>query len=140
MDGLSGAASIIAVLEISAKVVSLCVQYSVAVKDAKRDIERLQGKVIDLDNVLKEVQKLLGKEDKSQLSTTRELVALLKECYEQLQELKTQLEPGRGHKAMRRVGFRALKWPFTGKQVEKMVNSIEQYGHTFSLALQIDQT
>jgi hypothetical protein len=41
MDGLSGAASIIAVVEISAKVVSLCVQYSVAVKDAKRDIERL---------------------------------------------------------------------------------------------------
>src|SRR5258707_15710441 len=105
MDGLSGAASIVAVVEISAKVLSLCVQYSVAVKDAKRDIERLQKKVADIKNVLEDVRNLLDKQDKSQLSTTRELVDPLKECFEQLQELKTQLEPGRGRKAMRRVGF-----------------------------------
>jgi hypothetical protein len=140
MDGLSGAASIIAAVQISAKVVSLCVQYSLAVKDAKEDIERLQKKVTDIKNVLEEVRKLLDKQDKSQLSITRELVDPLKECYQQFQELKAQLEPGRGRKAMRRVGFRALKWPFTSKQVEKMVVSLERYGHTFSLALQVDQT
>jgi septal ring factor EnvC (AmiA/AmiB activator) len=140
MDGLSGAASIIAVVEISAKVVSLCVQYSVAVKDARRDIERLQRKVTDIKNVLEKVRNLLDKQDKSQLHTARELADPLKDCREQLQELETQLEPGRGRTAMRRVGIRALKWPFTSKQVEKMVVSLEQYGHTFSLALQIDQT
>jgi hypothetical protein len=140
MDGLSGAASIIAVVEISAKVVSLCLQYSAAVKDARKDIERLQRKVTDIKNVLEKVRNLLDEQDESQLRTARELVDPLKECCEQLQELKTQLEPGRGRKAMRRVGIRALKWPFTSKQVEKMVVSLEQYGHTFSLALQIDQT
>lgn len=140
MDGLSGAASIIAVVDISAEVASLCFQYSVAVKDAKRDIERLRKKVIDVKNVLEEVQKLLDKEDKSQLSTTRTLLDSLKECHQQLQGLKAQLEPSRGRKTMQQFGFRALKWPFTSKQVEKMVASLEQYEHVFSLALQVDQT
>ena len=140
MDGLSGAVSIIAVVDMSAKVASLCFQYSVAVKDAKRDIERLQKKVTDIKNVLEEIRRLLDKQDKLQLSTTRKLLDSLEECHLQLQGLKTQLEPSRGRKAMQRVGFRALKWPFTSKQVENMVVSLEQYKHTFGLALQVDQT
>ena len=40
MDGLSGAVSVIAVINISAKIASLCYQYSVAVEDAKDDIEK----------------------------------------------------------------------------------------------------
>ncbi|KAF2738129.1 hypothetical protein EJ04DRAFT_429802 [Polyplosphaeria fusca] len=139
MSGLSGAASVIAVVDISAKVASLCFQYSNEVKHAKEDIERLRRKVNDINNVLGELQRLL-KQSKSQLSTTREMVDSLKECYQQLQDLKVQLELSRGRKAMRRVGIQALKWPFTSKQVEKMVVSLEQYQHTFSLALQVDQT
>ena len=138
MDGLSGAASVIAVVDIAAKVASLCFQYSVAVKDAKRDIEHLQGKVTDIKNVLEEVRGLLDKEGKPQLSTTRKLLDSLNGCHQQLQELKAQLEPGRGRRAMQRVGLRALKWPFTSKQVDKTVTSLEQYEHTFSLALQVD--
>ena len=140
MDGLAGASSVIAVVDISAKVASLCFQYSVAVKDAKRDIERLQKKVTDIKNVLVEVGRLLDKGDKSQLSTTRKLLDSLEECYQQLQGLKAQLEPGGSRKAMQRVGLRALKWPFTSKQVEKIVATLEQYEDTFSLALQVDQT
>jgi hypothetical protein len=41
IDSLPGAISGIAVIDISAKVVSLCLQYSVEVKHLKGDIERL---------------------------------------------------------------------------------------------------
>jgi hypothetical protein len=41
---------------------------------------------------------------------------------------------------MSRFGFRALKWPFTSKQVDKVVLNLEGYEQTFSLALQVDQT
>ena len=57
----------IAVVDISAKVASLCFQYSVAVKDAKADIERLHRKVTDINNVLEKLQQLLDKQEKSQL-------------------------------------------------------------------------
>jgi hypothetical protein len=52
MDGLSGAASVIAVIDISAKIVSLCFRYSMAVKDAKDDIKRVQRKLSDITHIL----------------------------------------------------------------------------------------
>ena len=155
MDGLSGAASVIAVVDISAKVASLCFQYSVAVKDAKRDIGRLQKKVTDIKNVLEKLRQLLDEQDESRLSTTRTLAQAkqsptaslpgsLQRCLQELTELEAtlqaKLEPSGRRKAMRRFGFRALKWPLTSKEVEKTVQSLEKYGHTFSLALQVDQT
>ncbi|OCK76126.1 hypothetical protein K432DRAFT_385677 [Lepidopterella palustris CBS 459.81] len=74
MDGLSGAASVIAVIDMSAKVASLCFKYSVEVKHAKEDIDRLHQKAKAISNVLEKLQRLLDKQDKSQLSTTRKLL------------------------------------------------------------------
>jgi hypothetical protein len=56
LDGLSAAASVTAIIDISAKVVSLCFQYSAAVKDAKKDIERLRRTVTNVKNVLEGVK------------------------------------------------------------------------------------
>ncbi|KAF2186021.1 hypothetical protein K469DRAFT_750009 [Zopfia rhizophila CBS 207.26] len=140
MDGLSVAASVIAVINISAKITSLCFQYSVAVKDAEKDIERLQRKATDIKGVLEKIKRLLDGRDKAGLSTTYELSDSLAECFRQLEELKTELEPGKTRKAMSRFGVRALKWPFTSKQVEKIVSGLERYEQTFAVALQVDQT
>ncbi|KAI9778859.1 MAG: hypothetical protein M1839_007822 [Geoglossum umbratile] len=140
MDGLSGAASVIAVIDISAKISSLCFQYSVAVKDAKKDVERFQKKVTDIKAVLEKVKQLLDGQDRARLSTTHELSGSLKECLWELEELEAELEPGKTRKAMSRFGVRALKWPFTSKQVEKTISSLERYERSFALALQVDQT
>lgn len=137
MDGLSGAASVIAVVDISAKIVSLCYQYSVTVKDAKNDVECIKKKVDDVKRVLEGVKKLLDRPHKARLSTTYDLFMSLEQCLRELGSLKSRLESG---KAMSRFGVRALKWPFTSKQVEKIVSSLEAHEHTFTLALQIDQT
>lgn len=143
MDGLSGAASVIAVVDISAKVASLCFQYSVAAKDAKRDITRLQQKVTNIKSVLEELQQLVDKQG-SQLPSTHKLLESLKQCRQQLQDLegklKTNLEPSGRRKAMSKLGFRALKWPLTSKEVEKAVQNLENYGNIFDHALQVDQT
>lgn len=140
MDGISGAASLIAVIEISAKIASLCFHYSVAIKDAKYDIERLQKKVVDLQNVLKAVKHLLDERDNTRLPATQKLTGSLKDCFLQLEELKTMLDLGKTRKAMSRLGVRALKWPFTSKEIEKIINGLEKCEQTFSLALQVDQT
>jgi hypothetical protein len=60
MDGLSGAVSVIAVVNISVKIVLLCCQYSVAVKDAKDDIERVRRKVSDITYILEMIKQLLN--------------------------------------------------------------------------------
>lgn len=141
MDGFSGAASVIAVIDLSAKIASLCFHYSVAVKDAKKDIERLQRKVADLKDILEEMKQLLldGRND-PRLSAAHKLEGPLKNCFLLLEGLKTQLDPGKTRKAMRRLGMRALKWPFTSKEVVKIIDDLERYQQTFVLALQVDQT
>jgi hypothetical protein len=140
MDGLSGAASVIAVIDISAKITSICYQYSVAVKEAKDDIERVQRIVSDITHILEKLRQLLDSQDKTRLSSTHGLLDSLRQCLQDLEDVKAKLEPGKSRKTMSRFGFRALKWPFTSKQVDKIVSTLEGYQQTFMLALQVDQT
>ena len=140
MDGLSAAASVIAVIEISAKVASLCFQYSVAVKNAKEDAQRLQKKADNIGHTLRGLKQQLERPDGTRLSATRTLTEALQECLVLLQKLETQLKPGKTRRAMSRFGGRAMKWPFKSKQIEKTIASLEKYEQTFSLSLQIDQT
>ncbi|KAF1937526.1 hypothetical protein EJ02DRAFT_515146 [Clathrospora elynae] len=140
MDGLSGAASVIAVIDMSAKITALCFQYSIAVKDAKNDIERIKKKVGDIKRILESIKELLDGSHKARLCTTHGLFKSLKQCLRELQELNEELEPGKTRKTMSRFGVRALKWPFTSKQVERIISSMEGYEQTFTLALQVDQT
>ncbi|KAI9667819.1 MAG: hypothetical protein M1821_000638 [Bathelium mastoideum] len=141
MDGLSSAASIIAVIDISAKIISLCSQYFSAVKKAKNDIERVQRKLGDIKHILEMIKQLLDKQETTRLSTTHDLLDSISRCLRELQDLEVTLEPEPGN--TRRVtggnGVRALKWPFTSKQVNKVVSSLEKYEQTFVLALQVDQ-
>jgi superfamily I DNA and RNA helicase len=127
MDGLSGAASVIAVIDISAKIVSLCFRYSMAVKDAKDDIERVQTKLSDIAHILEQIKQLLDSQDKTRVSTTQGLFSSLAQCLTKLKSLQVELEPGKTRKTMSRIGLRALKWPFTSKQVDKIVSNLEGY-------------
>jgi hypothetical protein len=140
MDGVSSGASVIAVIEVSAKVIALCSQYIAAVKNAKKEIECIQKKVSDIKHIAEGIKKLLNGPHKAQLSTTHGLFESLDQCLQQLQQLREQLEPGTTRKVMSRFGFRALKWPFNSKQVENTLSSLEVYERSFTLALQVDQT
>ena len=135
MDGLSAATSVVAVINISAKVATLCFQYSAAVKDAKEDIERLKKKVVDIKGVLEEWEQLLRRSDKTRLPATHKLKDSLNGCFGQLQELEIQLKPGKTRKAMSRLGGRALKWPFKSKEIEKIIATLVKHEQTFFLSL-----
>ncbi|EDU44994.1 vegetative incompatibility protein HET-E-1 [Pyrenophora tritici-repentis Pt-1C-BFP] len=140
MDGLSGAASVIAVIDMSAKIASLCFQYSMAVKDAKGDIERVQRKVGEITHILEKIKQLLDSQDKTRLSTTQGLFDSLRQCLGELEKLRVKLNPGKTRGIMARFDLRALKWPFTSKQVDKIVSTLEGHERSFSSTLQIDQT
>jgi t-SNARE complex subunit (syntaxin) len=140
MAGVGEAASIIAIIDLSAKVSSLCYRYSVEVKGAKADIEHLQLEVNQTKDVLQEAQKLLKRPEKSSLLASQKLNHSLDDYFLQLVELQKKLEPGSTRKAMSRAGIRALKWPFKAKEVEKVISRLERYKQALCLALEIDQT
>lgn len=127
MEGLSGAASVIAVIEVSAKIISLCFQYSTAVRNSRKDIKCLQKKLSNIKDVFEQVEQLLDGRNKTLLLAIHNLSDSLKECLLQLEELKTQLEPSKTRKIMSRFGVRSLKWPFTSKEIENCIASLESY-------------
>ncbi|KAI9834042.1 MAG: hypothetical protein M1819_003327 [Sarea resinae] len=140
MEGLGVAANVIAVVELSAKIASLCIQYSRAVKHAKLDIERLREEVISFAELLRAVERLLQGPDNKRLSTSQKLRDALGDCFLQLTQLNKTLDSGKKKKIMSRFGVRAFKWPFERKEVDNVIKNLERCKQTVSLALQVDQT
>ena len=144
MEGLGAAASTIAVVELAAKVASLCLEYSSAVKSARADIERLRQHTDGLKTTVEGAQKLLQGPHGSRLETSQKLHETLNNTHSQLGDIATKLEAklhtGRRAKAMRSLGMRALKWPFESKDMNKIIANLQRDQASFSAALQIDQT
>jgi hypothetical protein len=139
MEGLSTAASVIAVVDMSAKVASLLFQYSKEVKNAKEDIAQVQLKVLGLKSASESVQQLLSGPNKEKLEASQKLLAALHDSLSQLRKLEQELDPGKTRKVMRRVGLRALRWPFDSKGIEKTVQDLGACIQAISLGLQVDQ-
>ena len=142
MDAVGSAASIIAVIDLSAKVASLCFQYSAAVKNARSDVERLQGELERLKTALEGAQRLLKSPNGERLQTSQGLCDGLNDCSSQLSQLGSRLEKklnrGAARKAMSRIGLRALKWPFESKEFDSIINNLERYRDTLSVGLAVD--
>ncbi|KAI9167834.1 Kinesin light chain [Paramyrothecium foliicola] len=140
MEGLGAAANIIAVVDLSAKVATLCLQYSKEVASARADIQRLHTQVEHLGTALRASQRLLKDAKAQSLLTSHELVGSFRECIAELKRLKDKLDPSPARTTMRRLGLRALKWPFNSKEVDQLLTSLERHEKTIMLGLQIDQT
>ena len=138
MDGISAAASVVALVETSLKVVSLCAEYYSHVKNAKKDVDRLCLEVKAFISVLQNLDKLAR--SATRLFASRSLNEDIQQCSTHLEHLQKKLEPGKGRKAMSRYGIRALKWPFERKELEKDLGMLERYKSTFTAALNTDQT
>ncbi|KAF9887949.1 hypothetical protein FE257_009471 [Aspergillus nanangensis] len=147
MEAVGSVANIIAVVELSAKVATLLLKYSKAVKNAKPDIERLLQQLEALGITLEGAKSLLSGPNAARLGNLQQLHEGLEGCSVQLKELDTKLgeklsgrhESGAA-RVMGRFGIRALKWPLESPEVDKIVTSLHDYRDTVSAALTIDQT
>jgi Fungal N-terminal domain of STAND proteins len=138
MAGIGEAASIIAVVQITAQISKLCSGYLSEVKNAPKDVERLQSKISSLHSVLEKIEQMLRGSKSARLTMSTSVLEPLKRCVTDLEELKAKLDVGKRKKPMSRVGLRSLRWPFTRKEVEKAVEMLEGYTMTFNVALLAD--
>jgi DNA repair exonuclease SbcCD ATPase subunit len=131
-------ASAIAVIQLSEKVGTLCIQYSKAVWNAKSDIKRLQDRVKTLNTTAKSVKRLLEGPDAAAFETVQELVDSLSGSLTLLKQLQDRLDSDKARKPMSLIGFRALKWPYARKEIQAVIASLENHEQTISHALQLD--
>lgn len=143
MDGLSAASSVIAVIQVSSQIFDLCRTYYLNVKDARKDIEQLRNEITALQDALVNVVDLADSSNSSSLKSI-DLISQeggpVEQCHLELTALALRLDPGGQKSEMRAFGLRALKWPFTSKEIGKVMASIGRHKSTFILALTTDQT
>ncbi|KAF7551854.1 hypothetical protein G7Z17_g4689 [Cylindrodendrum hubeiense] len=140
MEALGVGASLITVIDLSAKVATLCFQYSAEVASARADITRLQSQVNHLCVAFRSAQTLLEDSAGRPLSVSRELIDSLQECAVELGRLQDKLGLGKARKAMLRFGLRALRWPFSRKEIESIIANLKGWEQIILLGLQVDQT
>ncbi|CAH0046176.1 unnamed protein product [Clonostachys solani] len=137
LEGLGLAANIIAVIDLSAKVISWCYQYSKDVKNARADIEQLQQETNRLKIVAEDIRNLLEGPNGAKLTTAKRLSTAAGQVRSVLDTVDKTLS---NQKGLRRFGLRALKWPYESKDVEGLLQELVRTREIFHLGLQIDQT
>ncbi|TAQ83564.1 hypothetical protein B7494_g8112 [Chlorociboria aeruginascens] len=137
-EALGLAASVIAVLELSAKVALRCSEYYTNVKNARDDIERLQSEAKRLEATLERIRSLCDGPNGVRLQDPQSLCEGVKDCQKQLAKLKKKLHP-RTEKLMSCYGKRALKWPLKSKEVDRIIETLGECRNNISFSLQVDQ-
>lgn len=141
-DPLSITASIIAVIQLTGTVAHLCYQYGNAVKGAGKDAARIANEVEDLRGVLRQLLSIAHEEEEA---GTHRLLALgeltqpegsLKKCYNDLDVLRTSLEPKTGFAQVKT----SLVWPFKAGEVKIVLTGLERLKSTLQLAIVADST
>lgn len=146
MDPLSGLASLIAVIQLTGAIASICYDYRSGVKNAPKDVLDIINEVDSLRDVLKSLESVIEKElreadsgDISQLSTTELLMKTngpLTDCKAELINLRAKLQPQDGWRALGQL----LVWPLKKNEVNKTLLRMERFKAALSLALSVDQT
>lgn len=143
MDGVSAAASVIAVVQLTEEVIKICYGYAVTAKDARRDIRALADELESLQDILGDIQGLFERpEAHIGLSTLGRLVrpgSPLEKCSNCLEELKGELDSAK-HAGVANQMKTVLGWPFKRKDTSRTIDLIRSYRDTISLAINADQT
>jgi hypothetical protein len=146
MGGLSAAASVIAVLQISESVISACYKYYKTAKGAKNDILEVITIIKDLKSTFQDtVQFLLDAEfdnEDPRLPLLKSLDHSFKACEAAMQnvakELGMEISAASDPDNVQVSFTKKASWPRTEKDVRKIVQSLEGFKSLFVLAINGD--
>ena len=135
MDGLSAFITVSKVVELSGQIAIECWKYYGHVKSARSDIERLRKEVLAFQDAAKEVKALLEGAENKRLAVPESILRSIEQCEVDLRDLEKQLQPSK----MRKFGFRALKWPMSSKEIDKIVTLLKRHELSLITILNVNQ-
>jgi|SRR5436190_5912370 len=151
MDPFSITASIIAVLQATNAVVSICYEYRSAIKNSTWELSRVLEEVKSLRNVLESLEQLAEKAEiadpaaETQLPTLKLLcepeVGPLALCLVELEALQKKLVPpsSSGQVGSKRALIEKLVWPLRKGDTKRIIENIGRFKATLNLAMTADQ-
>uniref|UniRef100_A0A0D2XLW0 NACHT-NTPase and P-loop NTPases N-terminal domain-containing protein n=3 Tax=Fusarium oxysporum TaxID=5507 RepID=A0A0D2XLW0_FUSOF len=132
MEGLSIVANVIAVVDLSLKVISWCSKYAQDVKDSSDGRARLLQAAITLHYESGKAHDLLSSKRGNKLKASQKLAQAMGSSEVQLRELETLLSD--------KASCSSLRWPLRKEKVESAIRNIENAIRTLLEVLQIDTT
>ncbi|KAJ5989711.1 hypothetical protein N7481_004921, partial [Penicillium waksmanii] len=109
IDGLSSAASVIAVIQLTGSIVKIYGSYLQEAKDAQDQIIALQRTVADLESILHKLSGLLKEPCDAKLGTSSSLVNDISDCLSCLDGLKEKIDPTRGGANDKKTRYTSFK-------------------------------
>jgi hypothetical protein len=135
MDGLSGAASVIAVIQIAQSIASGLKDYYEGVRDARDDIRRLYASVRSLEAILSRIQDILNRQDEALAESMQSIESSLRQSELDLTNLQFDLQGSQGKLHRYGKAVQSLTWPFKKKDVDNTVTALERNKSALALAL-----
>lgn len=136
IDPIGLVGTLIAIIHVCNKVVTVCYDYRTGVRDAPQEISRILNEVSSVRSV---AQRLLQVAETDQTGALPSLQAMtsddgtLSKCLTELVDLKTSLKLGK-----RSALKSAFVWPLKRSEAERKLQSIGQMKETLQLALSAD--
>jgi Fungal N-terminal domain of STAND proteins len=144
MDPLSAVASVIAVLQISERIVSICKEYIAVIKDAPSDLRKILLEVGSIKSAFEVVEILASRDDDDEqrhlLSKLKGQDGPIEGCRRALAELEklfptTTGSSNNGKRQKLAPSLTTLAWPFKRYHASRLLDEISRYKLTISLAL-----
>ena len=153
MEALSVTANIIAVLQAANTIIDICCDYSAAIRGASWELPKVTKELQSLRDVLELLKGLAKRAENADPTADARLPAVIRicdsdagplaMCNAELESLKTKLEPPKwtGPVTSKRTALmQTITWPLKEGETKKMLQNMERYKTTLSMALEIDQT
>ena len=138
MDPLSITGTLIAVLQITTAVITICYDYRSGVASASREVLQITESLNSLKEILESILRLIETTKSGELSTV-ELLAkdggTLQGCQAELERLRGKLEPEKGWRKLRK----SLAWPLKEGEMRRALEGLERWKSMMQLALSADQ-
>ena len=144
MDPLSLAASVIAIIQLADRIISVCKDYVTTVKDAPNDLRTIFIEVGSVKCVLELLELVISRGDHDKMPVILEKLRTptgpIEGCKQALTALDSlfPVEAECSARGKRRKILRSLKdlaWPFKEGKARKLVEDIGRHKATISLAL-----
>jgi hypothetical protein len=143
MDGLSVAASVIAVVEIAMKVAVAASQYGSSVKNYPKSLDNLNWELKMMNENLENLRSLLESNPESSYAYLGVENGPLDRCGKSLLELFETFEKFLGHGSASRAKrikakLRRYIWPLKEKEIKEYIATFQNYTGQFNLGVGID--
>ncbi|KAG8830164.1 hypothetical protein FRC17_005292 [Serendipita sp. 399] len=126
--------NVISLVKLSAAIVQACYTYIKKVKHAPEEIQKTITEVSSLQSILEQLQKLSSDPDDEHMPLLKSLEGQkgpFQACHDALEEIQKTLQ---SIKDPSRVSRRLL-FPFQGKKLEELLETLEKHKQTFILAI-----